>query len=183
MNDSQVSTEDDIHHAQQGDREAFCRLVRTHRQGMVNLVFRMTGDMHLAEDVAQDAFIRAWQYLKKYQPSGSFRSWLYRIAVNITVDTIRGEKEALDIDEMPLCAADTGLEDQSIRRDRAEMVQAAVLRLAPAARAVLVLREYEGCSYQEIAGALGIPLGTVMSRLSYARRCLAVTLAPLMEER
>lgn len=83
--------------AQQGDRNAFSELVRRHRAGMINVAYRMCGDSQIAEDAAQEAFIRAWQNLNRYKPKSAFHNWLYRIVTNAASDVLRREKESLDI--------------------------------------------------------------------------------------
>jgi RNA polymerase sigma-70 factor (ECF subfamily) len=155
--------------AQHGDRLAFDELVRRHRAGVVNLVYRMYGEAGLAEDAAQEAFLRAWQRLDRYDPRFAFRNWVYRIAMNAAVDKLRRERPTEDLSGQPLASAAETPEVLVERRQQAEQVRQAVLALPPASRVVLVLREYEGLSYREIAAALDIPLGTVMSRLNYAR--------------
>jgi len=167
--------------AQRGDREAFNEIVRRHRQGVINVVYRMCGDASLAEDAAQAAFLKAWQHLAGYRPRAPFRSWLYRIAVNAALDLLRQDRPTLEIEHVQVASPDRDLEEQAEQRERGEMVRKAVLSLPPASRAVLVLREYERLSYEEIAEALDIPAGTVMSRLSYARTKLCEMLKPLLE--
>lgn len=171
-----------IAQAQQGDRRAFGELVRRHREGVVNVVYRMCGDANLAEDAAQEAFIRAWTHLPNYRPRSPFRNWLYRIATNAARDALRRERETVDVDNLPLIAPNAGPEETMEKAERGERVQQAVLALPTASRAVLVLREYEGLSYREIADTLSIPIGTVMSRLNYARNRLRESLAPYLEE-
>ncbi len=170
-----------ITQAQQGDRQALGELVRRHREGVINVVYRMCGDASLAEDAAQEAFIRAWQHLPSYRPRSPFRNWVYRIASNVALDALRRERETVDIDTLPLSTSDEGPEAAVEGIERGERVRQAVLTLPPASRAVLVLREYEGLSYREIADTLSIPIGTVMSRLNYARNRLRETLAPYLE--
>ncbi|MBN1318390.1 MAG: sigma-70 family RNA polymerase sigma factor [Anaerolineales bacterium] len=172
-----------IVNAQQGDRHAFGELVRIHRERVINVVYRMCGDVNLAEDAAQEAFIRAWKHLPQYRPQAPFRSWLYRIASNAAVDMIRKEKETVDLDGQRLISPVKGPEATLEKTELSQRVQQAVLALPPASRLVLVLREYEGMSYQEIADTANIPLGTVMSRLNYARKVLRQSLAPCLEER
>ena len=157
--------------AQKGDRDAFGELVRYHHPGVVSVVFRMCGDVELAEDAAQDAFIRAWLNLSSFRPGTSFRNWIYRIAVNAALDFLRREPETPPADVESLFMADPleGPEAAFIQKERTVIVQQAILSLTEASRAVLVLREYGGLSYQEIASTLDIPLGTVMSRLNYSR--------------
>jgi RNA polymerase sigma-70 factor (ECF subfamily) len=170
-----------ITRAQQGDRQAFGELVRRHREGAINVVYRMCGDADLAEDAAQEAFVRAWQHLASYRPRSPFRNWVYRIATNVALDALRRERETVDVDTLVLATPDEGPEAAAIGEERIERVRQAVLALPPASRAALVLREYEGLSYREIADTLDIPIGTVMSRLNYARNRLRESLAPDLE--
>jgi RNA polymerase sigma-70 factor (ECF subfamily) len=171
---SQANETELVTRAQNGDRNAFSELVRMHAQGVLNVIYRMCGDMQIAEDAAQETFIQAWLRLSSYRPRTSLRNWLYRIAVNTAIDMLRKEKRILPnaVEDLSLTDAGPGPEALAASSERAEMVQGAVLALPEASRAVLVLREYEGLSYQEIADALDIPVGTVMSRLNYARKLL-----------
>lgn len=146
------------------------------------MVYRMCGDASLAEDAAQEAFIRAWKHLPNYQPRSPFRNWVYRIANNAALDVLRRRRETVDVDEIPIASSSAGPEALLEKEERAARVRQAVLELPEASRAVLVLREYEGLSYKEIADVLGIPIGTVMSRLNYARNQLRKSLAPCLED-
>ena len=147
------------------------------------MVYRMCGDAALAEEAAQEAFLRAWQNLRRYNPRFAFRSWVYRIALNVAVDALRRERPTTDLDAEPLASGAESPEAWLERKQQAEQVRQAVLDLPPASRAVLVLREYEALSYHEIAEALDIPVGTVMSRLNYARSQLRRALGRYPEER
>jgi RNA polymerase sigma-70 factor (ECF subfamily) len=169
-----------ITRAQNGDRNAFSELVRLHAQGVTNVIYRMCGDVQLAEDAAQDTFIRAWQNLTAYRPQTSLRNWLYRIAVNAATDMLRKERRILpnNIEEMILTDGRAGPETVVTQHERTILVQRAILSLPDASRAVLVLREFEGLSYHEISSTLDIPVGTVMSRLNYARNLLKAKLEP-----
>ena len=160
--------------AQNGDRNAFSELVRSHAQGVLNVIYRMCGNMQVAEDAAQETFIQAWLRLPSYRPRSSLRNWLYRIAVNTAIDMLRKEKRILpgEIENLNLADSEPGPEALFTSAQRTEMVQEAVLTLPDASRAVLVLREFEDLSYKEIAESLEIPVGTVMSRLNYARKLL-----------
>lgn len=160
--------------AQNGDRNAFSELVHIHARGVLNVIYRMCGDEQLAEDVVQETFIQAWLHLSSYRPQTSLRNWLYRIAVNAATDLLRKEKRILpnDIEDFQLTDKRPGPESLVSQRERAVLVQKAVLSLPEASRAVLVLREYEQMTYHEISDALEIPVGTVMSRLNYARKLL-----------
>ena len=174
VTDLNVSETELVNRAQSGDRNAFSELVRNHAQGVLNLIYRMCGDAHIAEDAAQETFIRAWLHLSTYRPQTSLRNWLYRIAVNAATDLLRKEKHILpnSVEDLHLTDRQPGPESLASQRERIVVVQKAVLSLPEASRAVLVLREYEDLSYQEIASTLDIPIGTVMSRLNYARKLL-----------
>jgi RNA polymerase sigma-70 factor (ECF subfamily) len=167
--------------AQKGDRQAFGELVSRYRESVVNVVYRMCGDPQLAEEAAQEAFLRAWQRLETFQAGSSFRSWICRIAINQALDRLRRELPSTSLDDLPLASPTGGPEVAVERQERASQVKQAVLALPPGCRAALILREYEGLSYQEIADALGLPIGTVMSRLSYARSQLRQALAGTLE--
>jgi len=170
-----------IHKAQTGDREAFSHLVLFYREAVINVVYRFCGDVAVAEDAAQTAFIRVWQHLPEYRHQTSFRSWLFRIAINAALDMIRREKPALAIDEVMLSSkerVDKALES----KQTLEILQQAIIKLPEASRIVLVLREIQEMSYHEIADTLDIPVGTVMSRLNYARKHLLAALQPVKED-
>ena len=160
--------------ARDGDRNAFNELVRIHAQGVMNVIYRMCGDAQVAEDAAQETFIRAWSHLGSFRVDSSLRNWLYRIALNTATDMLRKEKRILpgDVDDFQLADPQPGPEGIYLQEERTALVQAAIQSLPDASRAVLVLKEYEGLSYREIADALDIPIGTVMSRLNYARKTL-----------
>ena len=169
-----VSEAEIIRSAQSGDRNAFSELVRMHARGVFNVVYRMCGDELIAEDAAQETFIRAWQNLSSYRPQTPLRNWLYRIAFNAGLDMLRKEKRILPnaIEDLNLSDGQPSLEALISQQERTQLVQKAILSLPDASRAVLVLREYEEMSYQEISSTLDIPVGTVMSRLNYARKLL-----------
>jgi RNA polymerase sigma-70 factor, ECF subfamily len=169
-----VSETELVQRAKNGERNAFSELVCIHAQGVRNVVYRMCGDAQIAEDAAQETFIQAWLHLASYRPQTSLRNWLYRIAFNAATDMLRKEKHILPnaLEDLPLKDPQLGPEALFSQAERIDAIQKAVLSLPDACRAVLVLREYEGLSYQEIADTLDIPVGTVMSRLSYARKLL-----------
>lgn len=170
-----------IHRAQQGDRDAFGDLVFLHRQGVINVVYRMCGNLHVAEDAAQNAFIKAWKNIPNYKPQASFRSWLYRIAINAALDILRREKPVVDIDLVQV-SHHPKIETRIEKQEKVDLVKQALLGLPETSRTVLILREYEGLSYKEISETLNIPLGTVMSRLNYARKSLTNVLKPCLED-
>ena len=160
--------------AQRGDRKAFDELVCTHAQGVMNVIYRMCGNTQIAEDAAQETFMQAWLHLAAYRPQTSLRNWLYRIGVNAATDILRKEKRILpnDIENLHLTDMRPGPEVMLTQTERIATIQKAILSLPDLSRAVLILREYEELSYHEIAETLDIPMGTVMSRLNYARKLL-----------
>lgn len=154
-----------------GDQLAFAELVRRHRSFVLALVYRLCGDAAQAEDIAQDVFVRVWQSLPGFRLQAAFRTWLYRIATNLAIEQLRRTRPTTGIEHIALAARDTP-EDSVLQAEECRAVRDAILRLPLQSRLVLILREYEGLSYKEIASALDIPIGTVMSRLSYARQHL-----------
>lgn len=186
MNDIFAQSEADlVILAQSGDRSAYGELVRRCQSSVVGVVYRMCGDSHLAEDAAQEAFVKAWMRLSDFTPrNGSgIKAWLCRIAVNTALDALRRQKHTASNPPMGEVLQDNtpGPEAAALQAEQVSEVQQAILALPEASRVVLVLREYEGLSYRQIAGALDIPMGTVMSRLNYARSRLRETLAAPVE--
>ena len=178
----EMDDRDLIASAPQGDRQAFTELVCRHQASIVSLTYRMCGDLRLAEDAAQEAFVRVWQNLNNYKPQYAFRSWLYRIATNAALDFLRRERPTTELDTLAL--ADPGITPERSVEDnqRAVHVRRAIAQLSEPLRVVLVLREYQELTYQEIADTLDIPVGTVMSRLNSARAQLRHELLVLLEE-
>lgn len=158
--------------AREGDRNAYGELVSRCYPDVIRVVFRLCGDTQIAQDAAQEAFIRAWVKLPEYRSKAPFSHWVYRIAVNLTLDTLR-RKPQESIETAPVAALiserSAEPEEAYLKKEQTDMVQGAVNALPEAARSVLVLREYGELSYDEIASVLDIPVGTVMSRLNYAR--------------
>ena len=139
----------------------------------------MTGQPQLAEDVAQEAFIKAWMNLPHFRGDCSFRSWLGRIATNLTIDHLRKSKPEVEFDDH-WAAREDSPPASALKAELRQQVRDAVLALPVQSRAALVLREYEGLSYREISETLDIPIGTAMSRLNYARGKLREMLEPEM---
>jgi len=158
--------------AKEGDRNAYGELVSRCYTDVVRVVYRLCGDTQLAQDAAQEAFIRAWMKLPEYRSKAPFSHWVYRIAVNHALDTLRKKpQESLESSPAVSLLAEKTPDPEAayLQKEQADMVQGAVNALPEAARSVLVLREYGELSYDEIASVLEIPVGTVMSRLNYAR--------------
>lgn len=183
MNSSNADENTDlIIKAQHGNQDAFCELVHRFHERVINVVYRMCSDRYLAEDAAQMAFIKAWLHIPEFQLHTSFRNWLYRIAINTALDILRKEKPVENLDETQLISPEENADTLLEKQERIQLIRKAVLSLPEASRAVIVLREYEELSYREIAETLDISMGTVMSRLNYARNRLAQMLAGYLEE-
>jgi len=165
-----------------GDRAAFGQLVARYQRLLLSVAYHTGADADLAEDVAQDAFLRAWQGLDgfKMAQDNSFRAWICRIASNRTVDLLRRERPAADLTDVQLSGSVRP--DEAFERLEVSLrVRQALLRLPENSRQALVLREYGQLSYREISQTLGVPIGTVMSRLNYARSWLRRELSRYVE--
>jgi len=161
-----------IARAQAGDKAAYGQLVEHYQHLIVSVAYHHGLDLAEAEDAGQETFVKAWLALPRYRESaGSLRAWLCRIAINTARDAHRRERPVQELDEHML-DSDHDPADQAEAQAKRWAVRRALDQLPAASRAALVLREHEGLSYAEIAAALDIPQGTVMSRLNYARNRL-----------
>jgi len=163
-----------IRQAQAGDRQAFGRLVQQHQGRVFSFVRRLCGNPDNALDITQDTFIKVWHALPDWRPDARFETWLLRIARNACIDVLRRthrEPEPLPEDDALIDPAPSPLRQLEGGRRIAQLEQL-LTGLALAQREVLLLRELEGLSYQEIAVALEISEGTVKSRLARARSAL-----------
>lgn len=172
-----------------GDQRAFDELVTRFEKRVYNLALRMTGNAEDANDLAQEAFVRVYTALPGFKGESSFSTWLYRIVTNVCLDELRrrGRQSVVSLDqpvsgeEGPLARQTADPADGPLDRlERAEVraaVQHGINQLQPDHRAVLVLRDLQGLSYEEIASALGCSLGTVKSRLNRSRLALRDRLA------
>lgn len=151
-----------------------------------NIALRITADADAAKDCAQEAFIRAYRALHQYDPGLPFGPWLYRIATNASLNYIqRWHAHQTQVEELPDRPEkiEQGPEATAVRREEVAEVVAAMEELPPAYRAALTLRHMQQLSYQEVADALGIPLGTVKTHLHRARAALKVRLAARIKGR
>ena len=162
-----------------GDTEAFERLVRTYENKIYHLALRMCGSADEAADIAQEAFLAAWRGLPSFRGEANFATWLYRLTSNAAIDYLRRQKKqrgdlSLDDEELGLDAVDTapGPQDAAEGAELRSAVSEGLRRLGEDHRQVLVLREIQGLSYEEIAEVLALDLGTVKSRISRARSAL-----------
>jgi len=173
-----------------GDVNAYGELVRKYENRIVAVLVGMVRNREDARDLAQKAFIRAYDRLDRFQERSSFYTWLYRIAFNLAIDFKRSQArrptdeydDARAVDSVEHAAPDAGPEHNTRRARLRNSIQEAIEALPKDQRAVVVLREIEGLAYREIAEILEIPEGTVMSRLFYARKRLQQSLAETREE-
>jgi RNA polymerase sigma-70 factor (ECF subfamily) len=163
-----------------GDVNAYASLVERYGGRVFNIALRITGDADAANDCAQEAFIRAYRALHQYDPALPFGPWLYRITTNASLNHVqRWRGRETPVEELPDAPEDLdeGPEATAVRREELAEVLAAMDELPPAYRAALTLRHMQQLSYQEVADALGVPLGTVKTHLHRARDALKVRLA------
>lgn len=155
------------------DPEAFARLVDRWETPIQNLCARMLGDVHRGQDLAQEAFTRIFARRKEYVPSGKFSTFLWRVALNLCYDELRRRERRRELsieDEVsgvePRAAAELAPDISLARQEAAERVRAALLKIPETYRSVLILRHYEDLKFREIGEVLGIPEGTVKSRMA-----------------
>ncbi len=158
-----------------GDSAAFGELVRKYQDRLFNTLLRLTGCREEAEDVAQEAFVQAYFKLHTFQQNSAFYTWLYRIAFNVGISRRRRRRHEMSVDWGKEVAGAEPVDDLEMpevrleREERAEQLQEAIQTLSEEHRAILILREMEGCCYETIAEVLDLPIGTVRSRLHRAR--------------
>ena len=164
-----------IRRAQAGDGKAFSELVRRHQNRVYRYLLRMLGSHDDALELTQDAFLKAWQALPQWQPEAQFRTWLFRIANNTALDALRRRKL---VDFVPLDdhfdtpGTEPDPERQAQVTQELRQLEASLKKLAPEHRQILLLREVEDMSYEEIGCVLSLSEGTVKSRLARARVAL-----------
>src|SRR5262245_57429216 len=170
--------------AKQGDCTAFRIIYERNRDSVYNLVYYSLNDPRLIEDVVQIVFLKVYRGLPGFRFEANLSTWIYRVTINecqnqnrprktrfVSFESIAGSGEDIDTTSIP--------ENLQTNRERQEIVQQAVMSLSPRLRAVVVLKYVEGLSYDEIAGVLELPVGTVASRLNRALEGLEASLLPL----
>jgi RNA polymerase sigma-70 factor, ECF subfamily len=195
-----VEAEEDrvlIEAAQRGDKTAFRKLVERHQRRAFAIAVGMVRDEHDARDLVQEAFLRVHRGLDRFQGDSSFFTWLYRIVTNLSIDFMRkpGRREAMHDDgrahldpadeaDAPFVSRIDGAEPLEAvhRQELAARIQAALDALPPYHRGVVLMREVEGMSYEEMAKAMNVSKGTIMSRLFHARQKLQRALADCYAE-
>ena len=177
-----------VQSAKQGDQDAFAQLVQLHQKKVYNLTLRMTGSPEDAEEMAQTAFWNAWRNLPSFREEASFSTWLYRLAVNACLDFLRKERHrrqgdsALSLDDTSNPASQVpdfryAPEEDISRGELRRSIIEGLNLLSAEHRCILIMREIDGLSYQEIGQVLGLEAGTVKSRLARGRLALRRILA------
>ncbi len=181
-----------VERVRQGDQRAFGILVEKYQRKLMRLLSRMVRDQHEIEDIAQEAFIKAYRALPQFRGDAAFYTWLYRIAVNTAKNYLssRGRSmptvsdHAMNDEDEPderLVAQDIGTpETELLSKQVAIAVNEAVDALPDELRQAITLREIEGMSYEEIAETMACPIGTVRSRIFRAREAIASKLRPIL---
>jgi RNA polymerase sigma-70 factor, ECF subfamily len=183
-----------VRRCQKGDARAFEQLVIKYRNKVFSMIYGMVQNEQDAWDLAQEGFIKAWRSIHRFKGQASFYTWLYRIMTNVAIDSLRrkGFKKIAEFDDeiaatqiesgsktmpQPDPLPHHGLEREEIR----QRIEQAIDKLSPEHRAVIVMKEIEELQYNEIAEVLGCSIGTVMSRLFYARKKLQTLLKDVYE--
>jgi RNA polymerase sigma-70 factor, ECF subfamily len=174
-----------VERAAAGDDDAFGELVRRHQVRVFTLARALTGDDGAAEDVAQETFIRVFRGLRRFRGESAFRTWLYRIVVNVA-RSHGGRRVARQAVWQPLPDRrrdpfDPAAADPEAGAIRRQAIDAALGSLSEEMRAAVTLRDIEGLDYADIAVALGVPIGTVESRIFRGRQRLRELLRPLLD--
>jgi RNA polymerase sigma-70 factor (ECF subfamily) len=190
-----VSELDLVKRCQAGETEAFDELVTRYRTRIFAMIYNMVHNEQDAWDLAQDSFVKAWKSINRFRGRSSFYTWIYRIVMNVTIDWLRKKQvkgagvefdDAIQLLEVnpaskTLPKADPLPYERMERTEVRARIDNAITQLSPEHRAVILMKETEGMQYHEIAEALGCSIGTVMSRLFYARKKLQNLLKDVYE--
>jgi RNA polymerase sigma-70 factor, ECF subfamily len=191
---SDVSELDLVKRCQAGHTEAFDELVTRYRTRVFGMIYNMVHSEQDAWDLAQESFLKAWKSIGRFRGQSSFYTWIYRIVMNVTIDWLRKKQVQGGVefdDRIQLRQIDPAsktvpkmesLPHQTMERDEIRLrIQKAIGQLSPEHRAVILMKEIDELQYHEIAEALGCSIGTVMSRLFYARKKLQSLLRDVYE--
>jgi RNA polymerase sigma-70 factor, ECF subfamily len=190
-----VSELDLVARCQTGDTEAFDELVTRYRTRVFSMIYNMVHSEQDAWDLAQDSFLKAWKSIKRFKGRSSFYTWIYRIVMNVTIDWLRKRQvkggggefdDSIQLKEVEPASktvpkAEALPHEMMERSEIRTRIDTAIAQLSPEQRAVILMKEIEGMQYHEIAEAVGCSIGTVMSRLFYARKKLQNLLRDVYE--
>jgi RNA polymerase sigma-70 factor, ECF subfamily len=182
-----------IQAVQAGDHKSFESLVRRYQRQVASQIYLSLGNRDEVEDIAQEVFIRVYQSLHRFKFDGSFYSWIYRITLNLCIDEVRKRKirKVLSLDFLTEDSLEKNKKvkghhtpvETMLEEEKKKMIQSALGKLSLEYREVLILREYQDFSYNEIAEALGLTLEAVKSRIFRARTEMEKLLSHYFEER
>jgi RNA polymerase sigma-70 factor (ECF subfamily) len=182
--------------ARAGEEAAYRELIRRYERPLFSLLFRMVRDRELAEDLAQETFVKALNAIESYRPEFKFSSWIFKIANNAAIDHLRRrELDTLSLEGSPQAETPEAIEATALQiggrqesplaeveaRELGGQIEAAIAQLRPEYRSCILLRHVEGRAYEEIADILNLPLGTVKTYIHRARNELRQALAHLRE--
>jgi RNA polymerase sigma-70 factor (ECF subfamily) len=182
-----------VERVQRGDKRAFDLLVAKYQRKLFRLLSRLIRDQAEIEDVAQEAFIKAYRALPNFRGDSAFYTWLYRIAINTAKNYLVAQgrraptqtdaeiEDAENFDDGDSLRTEDTPDRMLLSKQVAEAVNRAIQRLPEDLRTAIVLRELEGLSYEEIAASMNCPIGTVRSRIFRAREAVAEELRPILE--
>ena len=181
-----------IERVQAGDKQAFDLLVKKYQQRILALVSRMLNDSHEVQDVAQEAFVKAYRALPRFRGDSAFYTWLYRIAINTAKNHLvakgrRPPESGVEVEDAEYMEGGNKLRDINsperflLRDELQATVHDALDKLPEDLRSAISLREFEGLSYEEIAEVMDCPVGTVRSRIFRARAAIDKQIKPLLE--
>ncbi len=180
-----------IDEAKMGNFESFGDLVTMYEKKIYNYCLRMTNRREDAEDLTQEVFVRVYKGLKGFQGNSQFSTWIFRIAHNICIDHYRKSKFTMvslsqpkneeDQREIDLPSEDPTPEEEALRKEQQEFLLKCIGELRPEYKTVIILRDLQHHSYEEIAEILDVPLGTVKSHISRARSALREAVRPLLQ--
>jgi RNA polymerase sigma-70 factor (ECF subfamily) len=177
-----------IEEALAGDSAAFGQLVTRYQDRLYNTLVHVVGSRDAAYDVVQDAFVQAYVKLDKFQRASAFYTWLYRIGLNMAISRRRREKPAVSVEHAREVLGQEVVDRGELpgarieQEERACQVQAGLARISDEHRAILILREVDACSYEQIAEILDLPIGTIRSRLHRARLQLRDQLKGILQQ-
>jgi RNA polymerase sigma-70 factor (ECF subfamily) len=176
-----------VQRSKEGDQEAFSALVHKYKTKVFRLAFSLTHDRDIADDLAQEAFIRAYLSLPKFQQKSEFGTWLYRITVNHTMDYLRKKtrRKEVPLDDLAISQEEETLtpENDKEEEQKRTILYRSLAELPEKYKLILNLRDRQGFSYAEIAKILKVSPGTVDSRLHRAREMLRKKIRPFLERR
>lgn len=192
-----LSDQEVVRHAVQGREAAYRELIRRYQRPVFSLVYRMVRDRELAEDLAQETFIKVLNAIDSYRPEFKFSSWIFKIANNAAIDHLRRRSlNTLSLDGSPHASTPDAIEATTLQigdgaesqldavaaRELGEQIEAAIGQLRPEYRSCIILRHVDGRPYEEIAELLDLPLGTVKTYIHRARNELRILLAATRDE-